>query len=488
MFEIHRLVDEKQRSHYRKRVDMTDRRQIQHALKYAKALDTIYMLEKYKKYYPNIFNYVEIKTRPATNDDYFVPNNLECLVVESLRFVDKKACDHLGCFPFKNLGEPCTDTDGPQLSSLGNTTTISCQKMCQRSKHIDTEWWGDRCVQVNPLKKLVVMFPERVFGRKDYHKYHNGLDWIKGKIALNTRYCQAYGMEFNGYECTMTWGQQISEALLGTTVYRSAKTHSMPKVTVPPSVKIDLIYQADPIMPEIVTDSEDSTQWVNEIVRDLGIDFGIDIGLHVVQNFLKKRAPRLLLKATTDVGVKKALSAAVMKNSSVMLAKGSIQLAKALGAASIVYTVYSLLGIVVDVIDPNLYSYLLTGKMIKNLNLRLDARYFQQEDNFNREITPDFVWDYVLDLENQSDRILYMAENINIYLQTLNTLPSGVVITEPPSSVNHFQSTQRRDDAIHWNLTMHFVILGMLLVMSMIWKEWVHVWGVLVLLGIFTTQ
>lgn len=463
---------------------MTERRQIQHAMKYAEALDKIYMLEKYRKYYPHIFNHVDMVTRPATTDDYFVPSNLPCLVVESLRFVDERACNYLGCFPFKTLGEPCTETDEPRLSPLGTTTTLSCQKMCRREKRIDTEWWDDRCVQVNPLKKLVVMFPERVFGRKEMHKYHNGLDWKKGHIALNTQYCQAYGMEFNGYECTMTMAQKIAEVLVGTTVYRSIKTHNLTPVTIPGSVAVDLIYVDDPILPyNPIESTESASELALEIVRDLSIDFGIDIGLHVVSKFLKKRAPKLLVKASTDIGIKHALTQAVLRHSGAALAKGAIHLGKAISVASIVYTAYSIIGIIVDAIDPNMYSYLLTGKMVETLNARLDAQYFQTDDTSYHEVTPEFVWDNLLDLEDQSERIQHMGENINNYLKALRTLPGDVITAPPPKSIPFV--THSRNDTTQWNLTMHFIVLGMLLCLSLYWTEWVHVWSLLVLASIF---
>lgn len=472
---------------------MSLQRQLRHAEKYAEALDTLYMLELYKQYYPHIFDHVELKTRPATNDDYFVPDRLNnCLVVETLRFNAKEACDRLGCFPFKNLGVPCDDSDEPQLSRLGgnDTTTLSCQKMCRREKTIDTEWWGmdgKRCVRVNPLKKLVVMFPERVFRRVTPNPYHVGLDWHEGQMGLNATYCRAYGMDFDGRECTMTMGQKIAEIFTGTTVYRSIRTQGLPKAAAPPTVYMDILYREDPLFSVEESDlKDDSARLALDVATDLSIDFGVDIGLYALEKFLKKRAPGLIARTTSNATIRKSLSAAVMRNYGLMLAKGSVHLGKLAGGVSVLLAAYGIINLVVDVIDPNMYSHLLSSRMIEHLNRQLDVTYFRQEDNFNQEITPDFVWNFVLDLENQSERISKMAENMGAYMQALQ--PHQPDADAPPLSSSFFDLNYhgaKHTDTFHWNWTIHLVILGMLLSMSIMWREKVHVWSLAVLCGIF---
>lgn len=463
---------------------MPTRQELDHAIRYAIEEDKIFMMETYKKWYPNIFQHASMDIRSATPDDYYIPNNLPCRVVENMRFEHKLACDEIACFPFKQYGKPCENNDPPQISYFGNVSTVSCQPICKYSRNpIDTEWWNDKCVLVNPLKKILVMFPEQVFGRQSIHSSHIGLDWVNGQMCLNESYCKAYGLEFNGRECEMSTAQYIGEFFLGSTVYRSIKTSSLqPPKPLPAPMNLNLKYVNPPVTVDEISDTTQSSEIAKDIVKDLSIDFGFDVTLHVVENILKKRAPKLILKAASSTIAKKVLTQAVIKNAAPLIAKSIIHMGKAISVTSIVFSIFSISTLIVDLVDPNMYNFLLTGKMIDNLNRRLDLRYFQREKNFNQTVTPNLVWDNILDLEDESFRWTHMTEKVEEYIQALH--PNE--ITKPPPRAQFDVSTFREEKEIeYWNWTLHLIVLGMLLSLCIFWVQYIHVWIFMVWCGIF---
>lgn len=461
---------------------MSSKHELEHAVRFAIEQTRLYMIIKYRQLYPDLFQHATFKIRPATNQDYYIPQALAltCHVMEDNYFTEP-GCKKVGCFPFKENGVPCIPTDPVQWSQLGNGHTLSCQPICQASDTtVDTEWWNDKCVMVNPLKKIVVMFPERVFGRTTTHQYHNGLTWDEGRVKLNADYCKAYGLDFDGNECVSSTEQTIFEILLGTTVYRSIKTAGMqPAVApAPPPLPTDLNAIQSPVTVDELTDTTGSSELAKQIAMEISADVGLDIGMRTVEKILKKRVPKLIGKAASSIAVKTALTQAVLKNSAALVAKSFIHMGRAVGAASTILTPYSIVSLVVDLIDPHMYNYMLTGSMVDQLNARLDLQYFQKESQFNQPVTPEYIWDYVLVQPDESDRYSYMADRIEEYLQALR--PADITQAPPTAKKEyHYKKEIQR-----WNWTLHAVVACMLLALAIMWVEWIHVWCGIVLVAL----
>ncbi|GFS47070.1 baculo_p74_N domain-containing protein [Trichonephila inaurata madagascariensis] len=296
------------RSHLRKCIVMPrpSKYELQHALRYATEHTTRYLLDRYRQRYPHYFQHVEIQIRPATLKDYYIPPSLatECIVVDQIHFTEL-GCKRLSCFPFKSDGVPCTRKDDMQWTRLANTLVLSCQPSCREmTTSIDAEWWGSRCVMVNPLKKVLASFPEQIFGMQSKHPLHAGLDWRNGQIYLNKLYCQAYGLEFDGKECYSSVDQTIGEFFLGKTVYRALKTSvvqppnyaHIPPVPSHPAVSLEVNLSDTIPLP-------DTSQVAREVTTELLVDFGVDIAAHVVEKILRKKAPQLLLKAAGNLPI-----------------------------------------------------------------------------------------------------------------------------------------------------------------------------------------
>ncbi|GFT26018.1 baculo_p74_N domain-containing protein [Nephila pilipes] len=440
-------------------------------------------MDVYRQRYPQYFQHVTIQVRPATPKDYYLPPSLagQCIVVEKIYFT-KSGCKRLSCFPFKSNGEPCTQTDPVQWTRLGNQFVLSCQLSC-REMHtpIDAEWWGTRCVMVNPLKKVLATFPEQLFGMQSKHPLHVGLDWKEGQIHLNKLYCRAYGLEFDGHDCYAPTGQTIGEFFLGKTVYRALKTSPIQPPDVPPPGPVP----QQPPTPLSVDLSgtmplPDTSQVAQEVASELLADFGVDIAAHLVEQILRKKAPQLLLKAAGNIPMQSALTQAVL-NQTLSLSVRSLSTAgKIVAGASNVLALYSVISIILDVVDPFHYENVLTGKMVENINERLDLVYFQREKDFNPEVTPEMLWDNLLGEENESERYEYMANKIQEYLQALQANDKINYATTLPV-LSHFHN-KKENQQYQW--TLHLIIVSMLVMLGLLFVQWVHVWAVVVLLGV----
>lgn len=463
---------------------MASKAELQHASRYAAEHTRHYMFNVYQRLYPDLFQHASIKMRPATKDDYYIPDALSnvCYVVEKTSF-DQEGCSKAGCFPFKHLGEPCTSKDSVQWTQVGNTFSLSCQPMCSSSNTtVDTEWVKDECVMVNPYKKLVVMFPEKIFQRTTPHAYHSGLSWEEGQVKLNAPYCRAYGLDFDGRECIRTIGQQVLEFFYGTTVFRSMKTATLRPVrpTRPPPAPTNMKAIQAPVSQEDIVDESQSEQLAKEIVTEMSADIGLDVGLHVVEKILKKKLPQLISKAALRVSVREAIKHAVIRNATAITSKAFVTMGRMVSGFTSLFSIYSVASLIVDMIDPHMYNHLLTGDMIDKINRKLDLHYFQREDNFNQVVTPEYIWEYVLPQADQSEQYLYFADRVEEYLRALR--PAEKVSTPPKS-----QYTVQKE-IVRWNWTFHLVLVGMLLMITIMWVEWIHIWACVLFFTMLVTS
>lgn len=207
---------------------------------------------------------------------------------------------------------------------------------------------------------------------------------------------------------------------------------------------------------------------VKDLAMEISVDLGVDVSLHVVEKILKKRVPKLITKAASQVAFKAALTQAVLKNYAAMTSKAFVTMGKAVSGLATVFSIFGAVSFIVDLIDPQMYNYLLTGSMVDSINRRLDVQYFQLEDNFNQEVTPEYVWDYVLPHEDQSDQYTYFAEKVEEYLQALR--PQDTV--GPPPKPTHRTSATIQQ----WTWTIHWILSAMLLMLCIMFVQWIHVW------------
>ncbi|GBN19717.1 hypothetical protein AVEN_261796-1 [Araneus ventricosus] len=450
-------------------------------MRYAHELTKIFLLKQYQKRHPQLFKHAYMDIRQATGKDYYIPSSIasQCIVVDKTYF-DEGGCVLLSCFPFRSDGLPCTVTDQMHWSRLGSAYTLSCQPACGVSETtVDAEWRNKTCVQVNPYKKLLAMFPEKFFGVESKHPLHAGLDWKDGHIRLNSTYCKAYGLDFNGYECNELLGQTIIEYLLGTTVYRAIKTHKIQRPSIPPPPPLPKVSVESTDLPINVSDDNptDLGQFMKELASEVAFDFGVDIAVETIEKILKKRAPKLLSKAANNIPVKTALAHVVLKQYVSMGAKSLVVAGKVLGSVNNVFSLYGIVSVILDIFDPLHFDNVLTGQMVEKINKQLDLVYFQRENNFNPEVTPEFVWEHVLLLDDESDRIEYFASKIREYLEAFHE--GETPEDAPPPGFNY----EFKQEGKHWEWTVHVVILLMLVILATLFVEWIHVWALAVCLA-----
>lgn len=454
-----------------------------HALRYATEATKCFLMEEYKRKFPHYFDNAVLETRPATDEDYFVPPSIsdKCIVVVKTRF-DEIGCKRLSCFPFKKNWEPCEKDDPLQWVRIGADYELACQKSCEEHS-INTEWSPDgRCVIANPLKKVLASMPEKLFQRASRHVFHGGLDVVDGELKINKRYCDVYGLDFVDDDCVASGGQKFGEFLFGKTVIRAAKAGNVqPLNDRPPPIPSYMNYpiarkrrraKRSVSMDDSSIDSESLHNFATELVKDLGTEFSE----YAIENFLKRKAPKLLAK-----GIDKIATKLVLKNSVVVAMKqvGTLSL-KALGSAAGVvtaaYAIYDLVVGILDVIDPFDYLKVIDKEKLEKIDDELDYKYFQ-DGPVRSELTPVYVWENELlaDEEAVENQLAFMTLKVEEYLEALQTIPENEYQkqrTTKQNSLIHFVW----DDKTDWNKTLFKYVVFVIICFTVLFLEWIHIW------------
>lgn len=447
------------------------KRELEHAVRYATERTKIHLMDFYKHEHPSIFQFATMQTRPATSKDYYVPPSLadQCIVVTETKF-ERGGCLRAACFPFKENLEPCDDSDAPRWIPFGKHYTLACQPACLEKTSVDTYWQNETCYLLNPLKKMLAIFPETLFGNSTKHPLHFGLDWHDDHLRLNSDYCRAYGLVFDGDDCVPAKGQTITEMIFGKTVVRSFILPHKSRVTRPPPPPLpDYVHHKKRKTRQVEDPAAVQVETVLEIAKDLSVDFGIDVGFWLVKHVLTKKVPKLVARASSNVIFKSVLAQAVMKT----YANVAIQAAKILGTTvgvmSNVFTVYSLVSVILDLVDPYTLDNVLDSATLKKIDFKLDLEYYQKEMGNNQEVTPEFMWDHVLNPGDESDRYLFMAEKVTEYIAALHSRPDTIDLPAFRSEQHHH----------HWHGNFQMIVIGILVVLTMVCWNWVHVWAAL---------
>lgn len=466
---------------------MTQHIELEHAVRYATEVTKLYLMKEYKRIYSHIFKDATIETRPAdSKQDYYVPESIKdkCIVVTLTRF-DETACRRVGCFPFRQDMKPCEKADKVKWIPLGRGYTLSCQPACVEDDKVDTEWIDGECVQVNPYKKLIAMFPEKLFGMEP--KQHGGLDWKKGKLYLTEEYCAAYGLDFFRDDCYLVGAQNFGEIIFGQTIVRGLKTINVkgikrgappsedPSLDFPPhvprKVKVEALDKME--LPE----SDKTTSFAKELAKELSVDFGIEISAKTISHILKKSAPRLVERAIKDVAFKSSLKQAVFRSTATMGLKAMVHAGKAVSVATGVLAAYGIGALILDIFDPLNYDKSMDLSQLRKIEQRLDMTYFDRENNFLPTLTPEFVWDYVLNMEDETERHEYFADRVKEYIEALRS--KQVTLNQLP-----------KPTAFHWqnklkvkNKTNLWITLFVMLCMLFLYK-WIHILTFLLLIVI----
>lgn len=452
-----------------------------HALRYATEATKCYLMEEYKRKFPHYFENAVLETRPATDEDYFVPPSIsdKCIVVVKTRF-DEISCKRLSCFPFKKNWEACEENDPLQWIRIGNEYELACQKSCA-DHSINTEWSRDgRCVIANPLKKVLASMPEKLFQRASRHVFHGGLDVVDGELKINKRYCDAYGLDFVNDDCVASGGQQFGEFLFGKTVIRAAKVaHIQQLKDQPPPIPnyMNYVTRKRKRVTRSVSNEESPIENLSEFAAELTKDLVNDLSQYTVENFLKRKAPKLLAKSIDKLAAK-----IVLKNSIVMSMKqiGTLSL-KALGsAAGVVTAVYALYDLVVgilDAIDPFDYLKVIDKEKLQKIDDELDYNYFE-DGPVRSEFTPEYIWEneILADDEDIENQLVFMTSKVEEYLKALETIPENEYQKQRTIKPKHpfiqFVWEEKED----WNRTLFKCVFFVMICCTLLFLEWIHIW------------
>lgn len=458
--------------------------ELEHAKRYAVEATKLFLLDYYKKHYPHYFGNVTMTTRPATRRDYYVPPNLadRCIVVEKMTF-DEVGCQRLACFPYKRDLAFCEPHDPPHWLQIGNHFTVACAPSCREQTHsLDTAWRNGKCVQVNPLKKMLALFPEQLFERTSRHPLHGGLDVVDDALRLNETYCLAYGLDLEGDDCAASTAQWVGEFFIGSTAYRAIKKAGVPSwEKTPPAQLPDYLNYRPPAKRKkrSYDGAEDPSvaEVFREIAVDIAFDTAVDVTVDTVAAILKKKVPRLLTRSLDSIAVKTVLQDLVKKFAIREFSRASLLVGKALSTVSSVYAVYGVVMVVLDTIDPFEYNKVLNRYALAEIDRNLDAQHFGELGRFP-EITPEDVWDGdVLDEDDESERYAFMSERMQEYLDALYKLPAAGGQPDPAPVWSRYvpERDERKEDP--WKHWIHGGILFMMMGVMVVYIRWMHVWA-----------
>ncbi|GFY40140.1 uncharacterized protein TNIN_276531 [Trichonephila inaurata madagascariensis] len=374
-----------------------------------------------------LFDRAYIETRPATGEDYYIPHSRasKCIVVTNIYF-DEIGCHKVACFPVKEDLSPCEKNDKPKWIPIGKGFTLSCQPACQYEGAIDTDFRNGNCYLINSLKKILAILPEKLFGMTSKHNFHTGLDIIDGNLKINNLYCESYGLDFNGDDCTSTTGQIIAEILLGQSIYRELfKTKKTNPLLVAKPPIPDYLYVPKNRKKRSVEYSSPNmdTKLLHDIAVELSVDFGVDLTLDSIQHILKKRVPGLVIKASSNIPIKSAMIQAVLKSQTTAVINISKMAARGISTASTAFSLYGIVSMIFDIFDPFEYNRVLDKSTLDAVNRQLDLKFYKREFYKPIKVTPDFVWENVLLEEDQTESYTFMAERIKEYLNEIHQAP-----------------------------------------------------------------
>lgn len=449
-----------------------------HALRYAVEMTKVFLMDQYQIRFPHLFQQAYLETRPATPQDYYIPPTLasKAIVVVRTHF-GETACQRLGCFPFKRNWEVCTEQDGPHWIPIGQQFELACQPACQ-DHSLNTEWIRGRCILANPLKKMLATMPEKLFERASRHVYHGGLDVVEGTLKLNTRYCEAYGLNFANGDCYNPGGQAFLEWLLGKTPIRAAKTASvLPFTSHPPALPVFLNYSHPKKRKRrtIEMGTTDSTHLkvYQEIALDLIEELGEEVSEWAIESFLRKKAPKLLTITLDTLSAKLVIKYSITKSIQRVGTSVLKRLGKTFSVATIVYGVYDIAMNVVDILDLYDYNKVLDKETLKQMDRDLDDSYYK-EGLVRPEITPEYLWEneILTQDEDESEKFQFMVDRVEEYLTALHTAaPSQNQLKK--SNVKLFEWKEEKE----WNRKIFISLLVMIVCCVALFIEYIDVWA-----------
>lgn len=389
-----------------------------HALRYATEATKVFLLDLFRRRYPDYFRFARVETRPATPSDYYVPPSLagRCVVVERTWF-EEEGCRRLSCFRVRDgRWNLCAPEDAPRWIAVGRRFEPACQDAC-RDHSVDAEWTDGRCVVANPYKKMLAAAHEDAFGRDLPQVVRRGFDLTGGTLALNEDYCSAYGLEFADGECVAA--RTLGERLFGKRTVPAVKTSarragSAPPPAPPPKTPGGGSGAATP--PKTPPDAlarllEARGPSLKALAAELGEESGTAMTEDAVRSFLAVRAPRLLEGKTMDepavrLVVKHALTLGSRRRGPAGLGEKSV-------SATSAYEVYERTGAILEALDRHVG--VLDREALRDVDERLDAEYFEGGE-VRPELTPEFVWDRDVLTREYSERLMYAAERVEEYL------------------------------------------------------------------------
>lgn len=461
--------------------------ELQHAIRYATEATRIDQFHRWRAKLPEVFQFAHLARVPADSEkDYYVPASLKpnAFVVTRTWF-DEDGCNGIACFPFRDNLDPCKGAWREREVRIGTQYFKACQPACEWST-IDTEFRDSKCFLVNIQKKQLAMAPEKIYGMKSKHNFHSGLDLIKGHLKLNSKYCYAYGLDFFDGDCYESIGQKVSEIFIGSNIFRSVKRKIVrvpvpaPLILAPARRRRAVAAAVPPIVqpPEEFEPNDTTKQLVYDLALEFSAEMGVDVTLNFVANVLRKKVPGMVVKAAIDLPIKSALLQAVSKSYAVAIATGVKALGTAAKVANVALLGYGVFSLVLDLFDPYEFNKVLTKKRLEEIDLALDQLFFERSKDFKIEVTPEFLWDYVLTEqegeEDETERFTFFADKVREYLEALRQVPPK------PESLKPIPQ-QRNDSIPKVGVGRTSVIQWICVLMVVIWAvmlpDLVHWWA-----------
>lgn len=425
---------------------------------------------------------------------FYLPAGLVGSNVAS-RFVNESECSALSCFGFTKDYAPCTKWHGGGNFSIDGREYAKCQDACfrltggEKVRGFETLWRDGKCLLANTAFKVWCLFPNsRVSSRYKHVAMVTdvpGFAWddLAQTCSVTKEYCEAFEVTFDGTQCVVPPGvQSVGEFVFGRTVTRGSRRFfekMLPEAIDRTRTRRDAGEKKGPTAVNPITlfeeiwdaqkgqthDVDAMELFVARMARDFGMQYAYDAAARVVGRVGRRLAERLsaatlnpvwrALVKTGNSAMVRAMARAVVIRVMVR-AIGGAAMKTAIAAATSAsnsamwaVTCFSIIGLILDAVDPYGYNKMLDPPTIEMISDGMWNDYdktfwmlLEKADSSSEyEVTPEYYMKFADEVKNEAtgnedadeedDNEVYNAvyySHVHEYLKHLTVNSLGQVI------------------------------------------------------------
>ncbi|ACI28852.1 P74 [Agrotis ipsilon multiple nucleopolyhedrovirus] len=322
---------------------------IHNSILYADHMHRLKFIPTWRTKLPHIL--IDYEIRAATNDDYYVPEQLASRAIHVKLTFSKRGCESMSCYPFHETGPINTHTP-VNYTQTSETSIMYAQPACYNLDRVAATRDGSenevqapelryapnsKCLLVDTVSKMYLNSP---YLRTDEHLI-KGVDDVPAFNVqanpdalfperfigtFNEAYCRRFGRELMNGGCNMAWWENLIGFVLGDTIYITLKMlannvfselrnfdyrRPSPALPAPPAVNSERLLHEWRSVRDAAADVDFELSFNSfKTLADLGLD---DVVTKLVyraeEGFSRERRPRkLTFRVATELAPYSSLS------------------------------------------------------------------------------------------------------------------------------------------------------------------------------------